>query len=159
MPQINSNINTTFECHKQETNVHCIFFSSLALMRSQSFWNITGPAVLTGGFTCGLTRITSSQDPLSCETSPKVTVLAEYVSQNTNQKPYLAAINILFTEVSWIFCGHCSLLILLHSNLKTYIFFFCCLFSYGVGLVESWLVMQSFPVHQTGCPVKSGKLS
>ena len=41
----------------------------------------------------------------------------------------------------------------------TLLFFSCCLFSYGVGLVKSWLVRQIFPVHQTGCPVKSGKLS
>ena len=33
----------------------------------QSLWNITGPAVVTGGITCGLTRVTSSQDRLSCE--------------------------------------------------------------------------------------------
>ena len=30
---------------------------------------------------------------------------------------------------------------------------------FGVGLVKSLLVRQIFPVHQTGCPVKSGELS
>ena len=36
----------------------------------------------------------------------------------------LGAINILFTELSWMFCGHWSIYIILHSNLKTYITYF-----------------------------------
>ena len=63
--------------------------------------------------------------------SPKVTALAEYnkiICFNQPIKSHigklrLAPINILFTELSCIFCGHWSLNIL-HSNLKTYIFSF-----------------------------------
>ena len=51
------------------------------------------------------------------------------------------------------------LYIILHLNSKTNIFSFLLFVSYGVGLVKSWLVRQTFPVHQTGCPVKSRKLS
>ena len=103
--------------------------------------------------------------------SPNVTVLAEYIEIPCFNQPKkshigklrLAAINTLVfcfkTELSWIFSGHWSLNIILHSNLKHIFFLFYCLFSNGVCLVKSWLVRQIFPVHQTGCPVKSGKLS
>ena len=90
---------------------------------------------------------------------PKVTVLAEYNKILCFNQPIkshigklcLAAINILFTELSWIFCLHWSLYIILHSNLKTYIFFFfCCSFSYGVGLVKLWFVS---PPDRLSCKV------
>ena len=62
--------------------------------------------------------------------SPKVTVLVEYNKILCFNQPIkshigklqVAAITILFTELSWIVCGHWSLYIILHSNIKTYIF-------------------------------------
>ena len=50
---------------------------------------------------------------------------------------HVATFNILFTELSWIFCGHWSLYIILHSNLKT-LYRFSCFFvcAYVVGLVK-----------------------
>ena len=50
-----------------------------------------------------------------------------------------------------------SIYIILHSNLKTY--FFVVVVVVVCSQVESWLVREIFPVHQTGCPVKSRKLS
>ena len=52
-------------------------------------------------------------------------------------------------------------LVFMHDiTFKLICYHFCCLLSYaGVGLVKSWLVRQIFLVHQTGCPLKFGKLS
>ena len=70
-------------------------------------------------------------------------------------------VQINMKQVSYFVVIGLYTLYILHSNLKKHIFSHFLLFVliYGEGLVKSWLVRQIFPVHQTGCPVKSRKLS
>ena len=121
--------------------------------RPQSLWNITGPVVLTGGFTCGLTRVTLSQDRLSYETCAQKLLFWWNICHiilcfNRLIKSHIGKQHLQQQSILCLLSGHGFFVVIgLYNTLyyiQTYFFFCCCLFSYGVCLVKSWLVRRIF---------------